>query len=248
MKKGTLVTRISHGHDVIFRVVEINKDKAILRGEVLRLVADSPLNDLKEYEVKNKIILSLPSLDSNTKLLKGKILHLDGDRKYMEKSIKYYKQLGLNAIVRNIPESKQPMEIKKLLDKYKPDILVITGHDSYAKDKDKFSLESYRNTKYFVECVKIARSMIMSKDELVIVAGACQSYYEKLIEEGANFASSPKRKNIHLLDPVIVASSIATTTISQDIDFNKILQSTYSKQIGGIETKGKARKYFLGGS
>lgn len=56
----------------------------------------------------------------------GKILHLDGDRRYAEKSIKYYKSLGLNAIVKNIPENKQAYLIKKLLDRYNPDVLVLT--------------------------------------------------------------------------------------------------------------------------
>ena len=56
----------------------------------------------------------------------GKILHLDGDRRYSEKSSKYYKNLGLNAIVKNIPENRQPQVVKMLLDRYNPDILVIT--------------------------------------------------------------------------------------------------------------------------
>lgn len=56
----------------------------------------------------------------------GKILHLDGDRKYSEKSYRYYKKLNLNFIVKNIAEYKQPKAIKNLLMIYKPDILVIT--------------------------------------------------------------------------------------------------------------------------
>ena len=56
----------------------------------------------------------------------GKILHLDGDRRYSEKSLKYYRNLGLNAIVKNIPENKQPQIVRMLLEKYEPDILVIT--------------------------------------------------------------------------------------------------------------------------
>lgn len=61
----------------------------------------------------------------------GKILHLDGDKRYSEKSAKYYRNLGLNAIVKNIPEYKQPQLVGMLLDRYEPDILVITGHDRY---------------------------------------------------------------------------------------------------------------------
>ncbi len=56
----------------------------------------------------------------------GKILHLDGDKRYSNKSMKYYKGLGLDAVVKNIPENKQSKMIKILLDKYNPDIIVIT--------------------------------------------------------------------------------------------------------------------------
>ena len=34
--------------------------------------------------------------------------------------------MGLDAVVKYIPENKQPVFIKQLLEKYKPDILVIT--------------------------------------------------------------------------------------------------------------------------
>ena len=56
----------------------------------------------------------------------GKILHLDGDKRYAEKSMKYYKSLGLDAIVKNIPENKQSLVIKNFLNRYSPDILVLT--------------------------------------------------------------------------------------------------------------------------
>ncbi len=53
-------------------------------------------------------------------------------------------------------------------------------------------LNNYRNSKYFIESVKILRNYNSSYDELVIFAGACQSCYESILEAGANFASSPK--------------------------------------------------------
>ena len=40
------------------------------------------------------------------------ILHLDGDKRYTQKSEKYYKKLGLRAIVKNIPEYRQPQVIR----------------------------------------------------------------------------------------------------------------------------------------
>ena len=43
----------------------------------------------------------------------------------------------------------------------------------------------------------------------LFLPGACQSFYEALIEAGANFASSPARILIDFVDPLIVAENIA---------------------------------------
>lgn len=130
---------------------------AILRGITKRVEADSNLEDLEliqKEEVKNAIReldediekrikrskienedknytigLLTNNNRSREKIITGKILHLDGDRKYSEKSYRYYKKLGLNAVVKNIPEYKQPRVVYNLLEIYNPDILVITGHD-----------------------------------------------------------------------------------------------------------------------
>lgn len=248
MKKNMLVTRISHGHDMIFKVIDIIDNKAILKGEIYRLIADAPIDDLKEYENKNKIILSLPQLNFDAKLLRGRILHLDGDEFYLKKAMEAYKAYHIDAIGYFIKEQDMSHYIGELLIKHQPDVLVITGHDALIKNKDIMDINSYTNSKYFVEAIRQARILVRSKDELIIIAGACQSHYEALIKEGANFASSPKRKNIHLLDPVIIATLLASISISDQIDFNQILNYTYSKQIGGIESKGTARKLYTGGS
>ena len=98
----------------------------------------------------------------------------------------------------------------------------------------------YKNSKYFIDAVKIARQYEMCHDKLIIIAGACQSNYEELIKAGANFASSPKRKNIHALDPAIVASYMALYDSGKYIDIKKVLESTKygSEGMGGIITKG----------
>ena len=85
-----------------------------------------------------------------------------------------------------------------------------------------------------------ARKYEKSQEKLIIIAGACQSNYEELIKAGANFASSPKRINIHALDPAIVASLIALSNKSESIDLLKIINSTKYKEegIGGIITNG----------
>ncbi len=75
---------------------------------------------------------------------------------------------------------------------------------------------NYRNSRYFAETVKNVRKEKKNKD-LVIFAGACQSYYEALIDAGANFASSPARILIDFVDPLVVAEKIATTDSNQFI-------------------------------
>ena len=64
--------------------------------------------------------------------------------------------------------------------------------------------------------------------------------YEDLIKAGANFASSPKRVNIHALDPAIVASSISLSDKGKPIDLIGILDKTKygASGIGGIITNG----------
>lgn len=121
--------------------------------------------------------------------------------------------MGINAVVKNIPESKQAILVYKLLVIYKPDILVITGHDSMVKQYNRYyDIYNYKNSKYFISTVKEARRYEKDMNaNIVIFAGACQSYYEALIKAGANFASSPARILIDILDPLIVATKIATT-------------------------------------
>lgn len=172
----------------------------------------------------------------------GKILHLDGDRKYSEKAYNYYKKVGLDAVVRNISERKQPLLIKELLRKYNPDILVITGHDRmFNKNRDLQNIYNYKNSIYFVNTVYKAREYKPSKDELVIYAGACQSFFEALIEAGANFASSPARILIDFMDPIAVAEKIATTPNYKYVSLKEILPNIRegSKGVGGTRGKGK---------
>ena len=232
VKIGDIVGRKSYNKDILFRVKNIIDTKsgqiAILIGIVERVEADSELSDLEKVSedriqadlsniqkrIENKI-KELEILNRSTKkqVITGKILHLDGDKKYSEKSYRYYKKLGLNAIVKNIPEYKQPKVIYKLLKIYEPDILVITGHDGMLKKAARYNdLYNYRNSKYFMETVKEARRYDKENDKkLVIFAGACQSYFEALICAGANFASSPGRILIDFMDPLIVAEKVATT-------------------------------------
>ena len=128
-----------------------------------------------------------------------------------------------------------------LLKEYKPDIVIITGHDAYIRKKgDINDLNNYKNSAYFVKAVKACRRYEKSHEKLVVIAGACQSNYEELIKAGANFASSPKRVNIHALDPAIIASTISLTERNKEIDLKKLLDKTKYKEegMGGIICNG----------
>lgn len=175
----------------------------------------------------------------------GRILHIDGDPSYMETCLKAYKKLNLNAVGISISEREQPLKILSLVKEYNPDIVVLTGHDGVLKDsKGMLDLNNYRNSKYFIESVKILRNYNSSYDELVIFAGACQSCYESILEAGANFASSPNRILIHCLDPVLVCERIAYTRIDEIVSIQDVIENTITgiKGIGGLQTRGKYRE------
>ena len=174
----------------------------------------------------------------------GKVLHVDGDASYLRKCLDLYKRFGIpvNGIYCN--EKEMPYKIGNLLDHFRPDILVVTGHDSYSKSKGNISdIEAYRHSKEFVETVREARKKVASLDHLIIFAGACQSHFESLIQAGANFASSPSRVNIHALDPVYIVGKISFTPFRDHIHVWDVLRNTLTgeKGLGGIETRGVLR-------
>jgi spore coat assembly protein len=101
--------------------------------------------------------------------------------------MKVYKQLSLDAVGEVVIESEQPYKILDIVKEVKPDIVIITGHDSISKKTDDYlDLNNYRNSKYFVEAVTILREHEPNYDNLVIYAGACQSCYEVILDAGAN--------------------------------------------------------------
>lgn len=174
----------------------------------------------------------------------GRVLHLDGDPLYLKKCLDLYERIGVPVYGVYCDEKEMPEKVGGLLEQIRPDILVITGHDSYSKSKGKITdLKAYRHSKYFVQTVKEARKKIPHLDQLVIFAGACQSHFESLIRSGANFASSPARVNIHALDPVYIVSRISFTPFIETVHVWDVLRNTLTgeKGLGGVETKGVLR-------
>jgi len=238
---GDYVSRNSYNNDIIFRIFDIKNDIYYLKGISVRLEADSDKDDLKlEKNVNDDFS---PEFDSYKTLdrdeyfyLPGRVLHVDADSEYLERCMNFYKKNKIKAYGIISKESELSSIIPDNLEIYNPDILVITGHDAYYRKKR----GGYKNTNNFVDAVKEARKYEKSHEKLLIIAGACQSNYEELIKAGANFASSPKRINIHALDPAIIACSLAFSDKNKNIDLIDILNKTkYGPPgIGGIITTG----------
>lgn len=280
MKVGDVVVRKSYNKDVAFKIIDIQESESgniyKLKGINLRILADSPENDLelvndinsseKELILNRKVNNSIKNILANRENINrlyrkpreiqikemafgrpGKILHIDGDADYLEVCLKVYKQLSLETVGKVIPEKEQPSQVVKLVKEIRPDIVVITGHDSMTKDiTDYTDLKNYKNSRYYVESVTALRNYEPNYDDLVIFAGACQSCYEAILDSGANFASSPSRVLIHCLDPVFVCEKIAYTSLEKVVSIQDAIENTITrtKGIGGLQTRGKYREGF----
>ena len=250
--------------------------KVKLRGLDVRLFADSPLEDLtkvdgvriREYRKKfiktnnnclkriferrlrernNNMMREQNESQENFFEIPGRVLHVDGNLEYLNLCMAIYEQLAIQAKGVNVSEKDQPASVPELLKQYSPDILVLTGHDGIIKAGSDFSdLDTYHNSKFFVEAVMAARRIECNRDNLIIFAGACQSHYEALLTAGANYASAPLRVLIHAFDPVFIVEKVAFTPINRTMSTDEVIESTITgiDGLGGIETRGKYRKGF----
>lgn len=251
IKKGDLVTRKSYDHDTLFKVMNIKGNVCYLKGIDVRLYADSEKEDLviATEEEQERLTEDDQFFNDEDDLLDrseffylpGKVMHIDGDAEYLKRCLDYYKRHNILAVGKKISEVDIPSKIYDLLVEYKPDIVIITGHDAYYAKKGNISdLRNYKNTENFIKAVRECRRYEKSHEKLVVIAGACQSNYEELIKAGANFASSPKRVNIHCLDPAIIATTISLTERNREIDLITLLEKTkYGKDgMGGLISNG----------
>ncbi|HHV60299.1 MAG TPA: sporulation peptidase YabG [Clostridiaceae bacterium] len=260
LRVGDIVARKSHGNDLLFKIIGFSHDRGerscVLRGITQRLIADSREEDLIKVDPLVAQINKARTLGNirshETRQLRnfirerlrnrpGKILHIDSDEDYLKDCLKFYKKAGLNPVGFFAEADQQPRHIKRLLVKNRPDILIVTGHDGIKKNADKYKLESYRFSKFYIESVKQAREFEEDKEKLCVFAGACQSFFEEIMKAGANFASSPGRVLINSLDPSIVGKKVALTSNNVYVTPEQISMLTVSGAagIGGINTRGK---------
>ena len=167
-------------------VDENGKKIAILKGVAFRIIADAELSDLEilkppdireilmDKNVESILYRSLKKAKdrdrrnmrglpksaqqpANVYGVPGKVLQIDGDKEYLKICLDVYSQLGIPAVGVAIPETNQYKEVKNLLEKHKPDILVITGHDAlHVKNGDLKNINNYRNSYNFLKAVKEA--------------------------------------------------------------------------------------------
>lgn len=240
---------VGESPQIVYTMISKDNEYALLKGYTHRIIKRVLLGKIekaseaiikKEETIKDRYI----SINQNIRkknVLYGTILHIDGDKEYLNSCIKFYETMNLHVWGIYIKEKEIENKILNILEEIKPDIVVITGHDSF-NGKDKKTLENYENSKVYMNIVKKIRTRY-SINDVIIIVGACSSCYEALIAAGANFASSPGRINIHTYDPAVVASKVASTSCNKIVDYDSIVKHIIDgrKAIGGIETKGKLK-------
>lgn len=126
MEIDNIVTRYKYEHDIVFRILQIEDNICFLEGVFVRLLADAPIDDLKIVEedfyrnkeeednhYQNEIARKIKK---NNRYLYGKILHIDGDLKYLEKSQNLYNKIGIYAKCIHIKEAELEYSILDIID------------------------------------------------------------------------------------------------------------------------------------
>lgn len=234
----------------LYVINKINDQRCIISGLNYRIIREVDViqiekasskfiekvsNDNKKY--RNKIINSLERGNNNFVL--GKVLHLDGDEKYLNKCLELYKELGVYSYGVCLDEEEMYKKILSYMYEVNPDIVVVTGHD-FFEGQDKKDLANYKNTNNFIKVIKEIRKV---NQTCCIIAGACQSNFEALIANGADFASSPGRINIHVFDPAVIAVKVASTSFRQLVSVEGIYKYIENgrKAFGCVQTLGKMK-------
>ena len=236
----------------VYVIKSFNEDVEFLEGDIYRIKTTRNKDEIElassllieqENELLSKAInkTTKQKIRTTSKAIFGTVLHIDGDEKFLNNCIELYKEMNVHCWGLHIKENLIKNHINQIFDEITPDIVVLTGHD-YYNGKDIKDIKNYENTNEFIEVIRLIRRRF-DKDSVIIIAGACSSHFEALIASGANFASSPKRINIHTYDPAVIAIKCATTSCNQTIDFNNVLKFIENGRdaYGAIETKGKMK-------
>lgn len=256
MEVGSLVILKKDVKPIVYIITAIEGSLVYLKGYNHRVKLVAELNEIEladnlvisqeestKMHYQKSLVMKTRNHTNVRKPLFGRILHIDGDKDYLDSCLELYKEIGINAEGIYIEEENIKDKIELLIEQLTPDIVVITGHDVY-NNKGIKELSNYENTQNFMKAIRKIRKHYLA-NEMCIIAGACGSNYEALIASGANFASSPKRINIHTYDPAVIAIKVASTSVNKTIDFESCLKLIENGRsaFGGIETKGKMKLF-----
>ena len=248
-EKNDLVIVLNDPSKIVYKVVKTTKDRVELVGYRTRTKKYISVDQI--IKAPTEILEQVEKLDSkyknnlnktknrSKKYLLGRILHIDGDKDYLDSCLELYDEAGIKVTGIYIDEKELPNYIEDIIKQITPDIIVITGHDIY-NGQDKTDIKNYENSEIFGQSIRIIRKHF---SDTVIIAGACGSHYEYLIGQGANFASSPGRINIHTFDPAVTAIKVASTPLNKMVEFQNVIKYIEGGKdaIGGVETYGKMK-------
>ena len=120
---GDLVSRNSYNNDTVFKIIEIDNGVAILKGMNIRLYADSYLEDLVKVDNAKiddeDFLRRFNGLELNREeffYLPGKVLHIDGDKEYLERCMSFYEKVNIKARGVKLKEDEVSLKISELLD------------------------------------------------------------------------------------------------------------------------------------
>ena len=145
---GDLVIIISDSNKFIYKIKEIS-DKVCLVGNSYRVIKYVDIGDIRHAsseEINNekkdiqKVYDKIIQNNSNRhkKAIFGRVLHIDGDKEYLESCLGLYKEIGIYSEGIYMPEKEVYKQIEKIMLLITPDIVVITGHDAFVgTDKTK---------------------------------------------------------------------------------------------------------------
>lgn len=230
---------------IIYKVTRRYDENALITGVNYRIQLLVNKNDIESVKAEDITKEGIKDYSKeiakyrNKKYLLGTVLHIDADKDYLDKCLELYKDMGIHAYSVLSKEENIGQIAEEINLETEPDVIVITGHD-YFNNENKKDLNNYANTKNFIDGMKKFKKVFPNS---IYIVGACQSNFEALIANGANFASSPKRINVHIYDPAILAIKVSTTAYNKIVNFNSLnnLIENLTDAYGGVETNGKMK-------
>ena len=180
MKIGDIVCRKKYGKDICFKITDIQDDVYYLTGIEYRLVADSDESDLElsdfSSEKSDIIVESRPCL-------KGSVLHIDGDKHYLDMCLKKYEEFNINVHGYFMKEN----------EKLNAEVIAV------FPNKVKISVDNLEDFQLAEEKLKVGSYLRIADNDNAVLIAIIENFN---IEVGINHDGSPNRKYILEANPL----------------------------------------------